>query len=257
MLQKFKMTTFAAVLGLFGFVLFSAAPFAGDFNSEALNECLIKMSPLSRRKHEMVCHKDHATNLLEGSARENLDSTVCQGTFTGSFSLETNAIKFTIPGFTPGQPCTIGVKSKMKFGAIKLIYQPISIGKTLNPTARLERCHSIKWKDGFKAQKTSCYIRLAETFANTCHAPMDRRFVEMREDEWDMEERDMQEVDIIAATLTVKHWLPIGTKKYHHKELVKVQFDPCTTASHAASFAGLPKPFVAKTWCTDTGCVTR
>ena len=55
MLKKLKMTTFAAVLGLFGFVLFSAAPvIAGDSFDERYKQCQ-KTKGLKKKKN---CFKE-------------------------------------------------------------------------------------------------------------------------------------------------------------------------------------------------------
>ena len=68
MIQKFKMTTFAAVLCLFGFMLFSAAPVYAD-RQENFQECK-DMKWTEGKKAKKNCFRDLAEELLE--INENL-----------------------------------------------------------------------------------------------------------------------------------------------------------------------------------------
>jgi len=66
MIQKFKMTTFAAVLGLFGFMLFSAAPVSADERDlivleQSVEQFHLKVHDMAR-KAEIRCNERRDKN---------------------------------------------------------------------------------------------------------------------------------------------------------------------------------------------------
>ena len=67
MLQKFKMTTFSAVLGLVGFMVFSAAPAHADAHLEQEYDACKKMDFGSKpdKKKKKNCFKDLAHTVLD------------------------------------------------------------------------------------------------------------------------------------------------------------------------------------------------
>ena len=67
MLQKFKMTTFSAVLGLVGFMVFSAAPVFADAHLEQEYDACKKMDFGSKpdKKKKKNCFKDLAHTVLD------------------------------------------------------------------------------------------------------------------------------------------------------------------------------------------------
>ena len=234
MLQKFKMTTFAAVLGLFGFVLFSAAPVFADHSVwHQFQQCDDRPDVNSR----INCFRDHAKSLIDGiQSGPSTVSTVCHQ------RRQATADFFFPPPFDAKiegrniKACTIGAKRKWKIPLAKVVYEAHTIGKTLNPRARLEGCDTRQVGGEMLEGETKieCLKDVTIHMMRVCHAPMDESHPD----------RFMQKVDVIEASIRLK----INFKGIKEKTVVAHTINPCLWYDDYDPGASLPPGDLLQSW---------